>query len=317
MKKFLAILTASLLLASTIISLVLAEDAAYTIGICQLVQHSALDSAAQGFKDGLSELLGDEVAFNEQNASGDSATCIPIINAFIAEEVDMILANSTPALQAAFAGTGEIPILGTAVSDYASALDMDEWHGVTGLNVSGTSDLSPLDGHAQLLQELYPDAKEVGLLYCSSEANSVYQIQVITQHLTDMGYHCTEYAFADSNDVFSVTQSACMNSDVLYTPTDNTVASCAEVIRNVVEMEHMAIIGGDEGICSDCGVATICIDYYALGNATAKMAYEVLVNGADVSEMPIEFSPTWTKVYNPEMCELLGIVVPDDYEAIA
>ena len=295
----------------------LAAEETYTVGICQLVQHDALDDATLGFKAALRELLGDKISFNEQNASGDTAVCISIANSFIAEEVDLILANSTQALQAVYAGTGEIPILGVSVTDYAAALDMDQWTGVTGVNVSGTSDLAPLADQAELLRQLYPDAKDVGLLYCSAEANSEYQAAILSGHLTAMGYRCTAYTFTDTNDVFSVAQSACAASDVIYVPTDNTVASCKDVIRNVAEMENMAIVGGDEGICKGCGIATLAVNYYDLGYATGRMAYEILVNGADPASMPIQFVPSFTKVYNPEMCEYLGVTIPDGFEPIA
>ena len=313
MKKILALLTALMMILTLSAA---AEEAGYNVGICQLVQHVALDDATQGFMDALTEKLGDKVSYNLQNASGDSATCVTIINSLISEEVDLILANATPALQAAQAGTGDIPILGTSVTDYASALDIADWTGTTGINISGTSDLAPLDGQAELIKELFPEAKEVGLLYCTAEANSVYQVETIETYLTEMGYNCTMYGFTDSNDVSSVVQTACANCDVLYAPTDNTVASCTEAIRNVVEVEMKPIVGGDEGICSGCGVATICIDYYDLGYATGEMAYEILANGADVSAMPVEYSPNPIKVYNAEMCQYLGITVPEGYQAI-
>lgn len=315
MNKLLAFLTATLaLLTITVPSF--AEEESYSIGICQLVQHAALDEATQGFKDCLTELLGDSVSFDEQDASGDTATCIAIINAFLAEEVDLILANATPSLQAAQSGTGDIPILGTSITDYGAALGISDWTGVTAQNVSGTSDLTPLDAHAALIGEMFPEATRIGLLYCSAEANSQYQIETIEGFLTEMGYSCTRYGFVDSNEVASVAQNACQNSDLLYVPTDNTVASCAEIIRNVVEVENKAIIGGDEGICASCGVATICIDYYDLGQVTGKMAYEILVNGADVSAMPVEFAPVYSKVYNAELCELLGVAIPEGYSPI-
>ena len=280
------------------------------------MQHDALDAATQGFRDALTELLGDRVTFDEQNASGDSATCITIINSFIAEDVDLIMANATAALQAAQAGTGDIPILGTSVTDYGTALGIDDWTGTSGTNISGTSDLAPLDQQAAMIQELFPDAKEVGLLYCSAEPNSVYQIDVITGYLTEMGYNCTEYAFTDSNDVASVATNACAASDVLYIPTDNTAASCTEAIRNVVEPAGVPVVAGEQGICSGCGVATLSISYYDLGYATGEMAYEILVNGADVSTMPVEFAPSVTKMYNAELCEILGVTIPDGYTAI-
>ena len=312
MKKILAILTATLLC----LGVCAAAEETYTVGICQLVQHVALDAATQGFEDALTEKLGDAVSFDLQNASGDSNTCSTIVNTFVSSGVDLIMANATPALQAAVAATGDIPILGTSVTDYATALDMEDWTGATGINVSGTSDLAPLNEQAEMLHELFPDAVNVGLLYCSAEPNSKYQVDVISGCLTELGYTCTEYTFADSNDVASVAQSACDGSDVIYIPTDNTAASCTEAIRNVVEPAAKPVIAGEEGICAGCGVATLSISYYDLGYATGEMAYEVLVNGADASTLPIGFAPNVTKEYNAELCALLGIEVPADYVAI-
>ncbi len=293
-----------------------AEEKTYKVGVCQLVQHTALDAATQGFVDTLEGLLGDKVSIEVQNASGDSATCITIVNNLLAKDVDLIMANATAALQAASAATGDVPILGTSVTDYATALDISDWTGTTGFNVSGTSDLAPLDGQAKIVKELFPDAKTIGLFYCSAEANSAYQINVIKGYLTDMGYECKEFAFTDSNDVSSVAESACASCDVLYIPTDNTAASCTEAIRNVIEVARTPVVAGEEGICSGCGVATLSISYYDIGVETGKMAYEILVNGADVSTMPVAFAPAFTKEYNKELCELLGITVPDDYKAI-
>ena len=312
MKKMLAILVVAVLcLGMTAIA-----EGTYTVGVCQLVQHPALDAATQGFQDALTEKAGESVTFDVQNASGDSNTCSTIVNGFVADNVDLIMANATPALQAAVAATGDIPILGTSVTDYATALDIDDWTGATGINVSGTSDLAPLDEQAAMLNELFPDAKVVGLLYCSAEPNSKYQVDVITGYLTELGYECVEYTFADSNDVASVAQSACDGSDVIYIPTDNTAASCTEAIRNVVEPAQKPVIAGEEGICKGCGVATLSISYYDLGYATGEMAYEVLVNGADVATMNVAFAPNVTKEYNAELCDLLGVTVPGDYAAI-
>ena len=312
MKKLIAVMIAALLC----LGMTAVAEETYTVGICQLVQHVALDAATQGFQDALTEKLGDAVAFDVQNASGDSNTCSTIVNTFVSDGVDLIMANATPALQAAVAATGDIPILGTSVTDYATALDIDGWTGATGINVSGTSDLAPLDEQAAMLNELFPDAKVVGLLYCSAEPNSKYQVDVITGYLTELGYECVEYTFADSNDVASVTQSACDGSDVIYIPTDNTAASCTEAIRNVVEPAMKPVIAGEEGICKGCGVATLSISYYDLGYATGDMAYEVLVNGADVATLNVAFAPNVTKEYNTELCELLGVTVPEDYMAI-
>ncbi len=293
-----------------------AEDATYQVGICQLVQHPALDAATQGFQDALTDEFGDAVSFDLQNAAGDSANCSTIVNQFVSNGVDLILANATASLQAAQSATADIPILGTAVTDYATALNMDEWDGTTGTNISGTSDLAPLDQQADMLHELFPDAKNVGILYCSAEANSEYQASVITGYLEEMGYTVSEYTFSDSNDVASVTTNACAENDVLYIPTDNTAASCTENIKNVAVPAGIPIIAGEEGICSGCGVATLSIDYYDLGYTTGQMAVKVLKDGADVSAMPVEFAPSVTKEYNAEVCEALNIEVPEGYVAI-
>lgn len=291
-------------------------DASYLIGICQLVQHPALDAATQGFKDALTEEFGDAVQFDEQNAQGDSNTCSTIITDFVSDGVDLILANATPALQAASAGTADIPILGTAVTEYGVALDLDDFDGTVGTNISGTSDLAPLDQQAAMLNELFPDAKNVGLVYCSAEANSQYQVDTVKDALEKLGYTCTYYAFSDSNDLSSVATTAATESDVIYVPTDNTVASNTEIINNICLPEKVPVIAGEEGICQGCGVATLSISYYDLGVATGKMALKVLVDGEDISTMPIEYAPQFTKEYNPEICDELGITVPDDYVAI-
>ena len=288
----------------------------YTVGICQLVQHPALDAATQGFKDALTEALGDAVSFNEQNASGESVNCATIVNGLVASKVDLILANATAPLQAAASATADIPVLGTAVTDYASALEIDNWTGTVGGNISGTSDLAPLDQQAAMLQELFPDAKTVGLLYCSAESNSKYQVDMIRGYLEQAGLTCEEYAFTDTNDVASVTQKACDSSDVIYIPTDNTAASNTEAIANVVLPAGVPVIAGEEGICQGCGVATLSISYYDLGYATGKMAVKILTGEADISTMPVEYAPQVTKKYNAANCEALGVTVPDDYAAI-
>lgn len=293
------------------------EEKTYNIGICQLVQHEALDAATQGFKDALTEKLGDAVAFDEQNAQGDSNTCSTIINSFVSNKVDLILANATPALQAAAAGTNEIPILGTSVTEYGVALEITDFDGTVGGNISGTSDLAPLKDQAAMLQELFPDAKNVGLLYCSAEANSQYQVDTVKTELEALGYTCEYYAFSDSNDLSSVATTAASESDVIYVPTDNTVASNTEIINNICLPAKVPVIAGEEGICKGCGVATLSISYYDLGVATGKMAARILADGEDISTMPIEYAPNFTKEYNKTICDELGVEIPDDYAAIA
>ena len=292
------------------------EGEVYTVGICQLVQHVALDAATQGFKDALTEALGDKVQFVEQNAANDIPTCATIVNGFVSDGVDLILANATPALQAAVAATDSIPILGTAVTEYGVALDIKDFNGTVGGNVSGTSDLAPLDQQAAMILELFPDAKKVGILYCSAEPNSVYQSDVVKAELEKSGVTVSVYTFADSNDVAAVTATACDENDVLYIPTDNTAASCTEAINNVAEPAGVPIIAGEEGICAGCGVATLSINYYDLGVTTGKMAAKILTGESNISEMPIEYFPDPVKKYNPAICEALGITVPEDYVAI-
>ena len=289
----------------------------YTVGIVQQVQHEALDAATQGFQDALTELLGDSVTIDPQNASGDSANCTTIANNFVSQGVDMIMANGTTALQAAASATQTIPILGTSITEYGVALGIDGFDGTTGFNVSGTSDLAPLDQQAEMLHTWFPGAKTVGLLYCSSEPNSQYQVDTVQGYLEDMGYTCTQYSFSDSNDLSAVATTACAESDVLYVPTDNTAANNAELIGNIALDAQTPIIAGEEGICKGCGVATLTISYYDIGYKTGEMAYEILVNGADPATMPIEYAPQFTPKYNPTMCEALGLTPPDGYEAIA
>ena len=288
----------------------------YTVGICQLVQHEALDAATKGFCDALTDALGDKVTFIEQNASNDIPTCATICSGLVAEDVDLILANATPALQAAATATDTIPILGTAVTEYGVALDIENFDGTVGGNISGTSDLAPLDQQAAMLLELLPEAKTVGILYCSAEANSVYQAQVVQSCLEEAGVEVKIYTFADSNDVSTVTATACDECDALYIPTDNTAASCAEAINNVAEPAGVPIVAGEEGICKGCGIATLSINYYDLGYTTGQIAVKILTGESDISEMPIEYFPNPVKKYNPTLCESLGITVPEDYVAI-
>ena len=291
-------------------------DAKYTIGICQLVQHDALDAATKGFKDALQDKLGDSVKFDEQNAQGDSNTCATIANSVVSSNVDLILANATAPLQSASAATTEIPILGTSITDYATALSIKDWQGSTGINVSGTSDLAPLDAQADMIKELFPDAKKVGLLYCSAEPNSQYQVDTIKTYLEDMGYTCKNYSFVDSNDINAVVTDAAADSDVIYVPTDNTAASNSEVIKNVCLPAKIPVVAGEEGICRGCGVATLSISYYDIGYTTGEMAYEILENGADVSTMEVKFAPKVVKEYNKEICDELGISIPEGYDEV-
>ena len=293
------------------------QDKTYVVGVCQLVQHDALDAATRGFEEALKAELGDAVEIRVQNASNDIPTCSTIVSGFVADGVDLIMANATPALQAAAAATQEIPILGTSITEYGVALDLKDFNGTVGGNISGTSDLAPLDQQAEMIPELIEDVRTVGILYCSAEPNSVYQAEVVKAKLESMGIAVQVYTFADSNDVAAVTATACAENEALYIPTDNTAASCAEAINNVAEPAGVAIIAGEEGICRGCGIAALSISYYDIGYTTGQMAARILRGEADISTMPIEYYPNPVKKYNPTLCEALNIVVPEDYIAIS
>ena len=294
-----------------------AEGKVYNIGICQQLEHPALDEATKGFQDALNEKLGDNVKFDLQNAQNEQANASTIANNFVSSNVDLIMANATTALQCSAAATTDIPILGTSVTDYATALEIDDWSGTTGRNISGTSDLAPLDEQEKMLKELFPDAKNVGILYCSAEPNSKFQATNFEKYLDEDGISYKEFTASDSNDIGSVVQSATEYADVIYIPTDNTMAQNTEAINNITLPAKIPVVAGEEGICKGCGVATLSISYYDLGYNTGEMAYDILVNGADISTMKIEYAPKVTKEYNKDICDTLGVTVPDDYEAIA
>ena len=316
-KSFFTFLSiSSLLLGSACICAEAADDTDYLVGICQFVQHEALDQATEGFKAALTEKLGDRVSFDEQNGQGDLSTCTSVINGLVSEEADLILANSTTALQTAATATSEIPILGTSVTEYSAALQLTDFDGIVGGNISGTSDLAPLDEQAAMVQELFPDAKTVGILYCSAEPNSQYQVDVLKNELEILGYDCICYTFSDSNEIAFVTTTAVSNCDVLFVPTDNTAASNAELIANICIPEKIPVIAGEENTCRICGVASFSIDYYSLGYTTGEMAVKILTGEADIGTMPIEYTSVFTKRFNPVICEQLGIQVPEDYEAL-
>ena len=293
-----------------------AADKTFTVGICQLIQHVALDAATKGFRDALEKALPGRVTFKEQNASGEPANCSTIINGFISDKVDLIMANATPALTAAASATSTIPILGTSVTAYGVALDIADFSGTVGGNISGTSDLADLQQQAAMIKEWFPDAKNVGLLFCSAEANSRYQVDEVSKALKELGMNPAEFAFTDTNDLAAVTQKAAEASDVIYIPTDNTAANNTESIANILLPAKVPAVCGEEGICAGCGVCTLSISYYDLGFTTGEMAARILKGEADISSMPIEYAPA-AKKYNKAFCDQLGLTPPAGYEAIA
>ena len=288
----------------------------FKVGIIQLLEHVALDAATQGFQDRLVELLGDQVVFDYQNAQGEQTNCTTIATKFVSNDVDLIMANATPALQAVAAATANIPIIGTSVTDYITSGVIDD-NNAPGRNVTGVSDLAPVDEQIEILKEIVPDVKKVGILYCSAEPNSIFQSQLAQQYLTEAGIDFAEYTAADSNEIQAVVTKAISECDVLYIPTDNTMANNMEIIKNTTLPAGIPVVCGEEGMCSIGGAATLSISYYELGRQAGDMAYEILVNGANPAEMPIEYaSSNITAKYNPEICEALGLVIPDDYEAV-
>ena len=314
MKKIVSILLATLMLLSSAVAL---GEAQYTVGVIQLVTHDALDAATQGFIDALNAEMGEGVVeVDVQNAAGDSNTCATMANAFVADEVDLIMANATPALQAAVAATADIPILGTSVTEYGVALDIEGFTGTVGGNVSGTSDLAPLDQQADMIMTLFPEAKNVGLLYCSAEANSQYQVDTVKALLEAKGVTATLYPFSDSNDVAAVTQNACDASDVIYVPTDNIVAANTGIVDNICQPAGIPVVAGEAGICGGCGVATLSISYYDLGVTTGKMAAQILKGEAEIATMAIAYAENFTPQYTADICEALGVTVPANYTAL-
>lgn len=309
MKKFLAVLLCALLMTAGACA-----EAQYTVGICQILTHEAVAQAAQGLMDALDEALGEgTVAYELKDASGDTGICSLIINDLIADEVDLIVANGTPALIAAAASTGDVPILGTSITEYGVALDIEEFNGIVGGNVSGTSDLAPMDQQAAMIPELFPNAQTVGLLYCSAEPNSLYQVETVAWHLKSMGLKAEFFPFTDSNEMAAVVHNACEKSDVLYIPTDNTVAANATIVDNICQPAGVPVVTGDTGTCSIAGTAVLGISYYELGRVTGEMAAKVLTGEADISTMPIAYVQNVTHQYNPFICEALGVTVPEHY----
>ncbi|SEQ10521.1 putative ABC transport system substrate-binding protein [Lachnospiraceae bacterium RM5] len=292
------------------------SKAKYKVGICQLVQHDALDAATDGFKDALKDKFGDDVAFDEQNAQGDSATCSTIVTGFASNKYDLILANATPALQAAVSATSDIPIVGTSITDYATALEISDWNGSTGINVTGTSDLAPLDQQEDMILELVPDVKKVGILYCSAEANSKYQAEQIEKYLDEDKVEYKEYTFTDSNDIQSVVSALAEDCDCVYIPTDNTAASNMTIVNNICQPAKLPVICGEENMMASGGLATLSISYYDIGYKAGEMAADILENGTDPASMDIAFAATTTKKYNKDYAEAIGITIPDDYEGV-
>lgn len=319
MKKLVTAIIVVILALGCMLTLISCDTADYTVGICQLVTHDALDAATKGFMDALEEEMtkaGKTVKFRKNVGDGETTTCTQMVSTLVAQNVDLILANATAPLVTASKATSTIPILGTSVTAYQDALKIDNFNGTVGGNISGTSDLSPLDKQADMILELVPNAQTVGLLYCSAESNSKYQIDIVKGHLQAKGVTCIEIPFAETSMLASTLSARVQECDVIYIPTDNTVAAAAKTVDPICSDAGVPVIAGEEGLCKGCGIATLSINYYDLGVATGKMAARILLENADISAMPIEYAAQSTPKYHKERCERLGITVPEGYEEL-
>lgn len=292
------------------------ENKIYRIGICQQLEHPALDKATKGFQEALTEKLGaDRVEFDYQNAQGEQTNCASIATKFVNNKVDLIMANATTALQACAAATADIPIIGTSVTDFVSA-GVVESNEAPGRNVTGVSDLAPIDKQIELLLQLVPEAKTAGILYCSAEANSVFQADKAEKELTAAGLKVNRYTAADSNDVQQVAAKAVSECEVLYIPTDNTMADNMQIVKNITVPAKIPVIVGEENMCANGGLATLSISYYNLGYNAGLMACEILTKEKEPSAMPISYVDETTVKYNAEIAKMLEMTMPESMIAI-
>ena len=293
------------------------EEKIYTIGVCQWMDHDALGAATEGFITAVYEKLGREnVKIDLQNAQDDSGNCTTIINQFVSKGVDLIMANATPVLQTAVAATNKIPIVATSITEYGVALKRTLDNGKTGINVTGTSDLAPLDQQAAMIPAILDDIRTVGIIYCSREDNSQYQVDEVSKYLKEMGIAVNVYSFAESTELQAITEKAVAENEALYIPTDNTAANATGIIDAVARPAKCPVFAGEEGICKGCGIVTLSINYYDIGYKAGEMAAEILLEGKNPADMPIEYAPQFTKEYNPEICKALGIPAPEGYVAL-
>lgn len=288
-------------------------DGTYTIGICQQMQHVSLDEATQGFKDALTELLGEgNVEFDYQNAGGEQANCTSIVSKFVTDNVDLIMANATTAVQCAKEATTTIPIVGTSVTDYVSTGIVDSAE-APGANVTGYSDLSDANNHVELIQQLLPEAKTVAILYSTGEENSRIQAESAVAAFEAAGLTAESYTANDSNDISAVVTEACTQSDVIYVPTDNLMAANMELVKNVALNQKVPVVSCFTADENDGALLSISISYYTMGRLAGEMAYEILTEGADPAAMPIGVMSVedMDVTINQSVAEELGITVPE------
>ena len=285
----------------------------YVVGIAQFVPHAALDAATNGFKSKLTALLteaGRQVEYVETNAAGEVANCPTIISSLVSKDVDLIMANATPCLSAAYTATSTIPVLATSITDYGVACEIEVVDGKTKTNVSGTSDLAPLDGQVSTMLELLPSANKFGIVYSANEANSKFQVNEVKKHLEAAGKTVTTYPISGSEVLLSVCNAAAASEDAIYIPTDNFCAENCETINPIFEGAHKPVFAGESGICKGCGFATLSIDYTRLGEITGEMAFNVLLGKEDIREYAIKYDTDVKKLYVASRCSALGIEIP-------
>ena len=283
------------------------------IGVLQLIEHNALDSAYKGFVDGLKEAGyedGKNIIIDYQNAQGEQANCITIGQKFINDKSDLILAIATPAAQAIANMTKDIPILITAVTDPADSKLVAD-NNAPGGNVTGTSDLTPVEAQIELLKEIIPNVKTIGLLYCSSEQNSVFQINIAKKKLDAMGIKYIDIAISNLNEIQQVIQNVIGKVEAIYTPTDNMIANGMATVALMTEPAKLPVICGEGGMTMLGGTATYGINYYELGKLTSTQAVSILKGGKKTSEMPIEYLQKFDLVVNTNMIESIGLTIPE------
>lgn len=288
-------------------------NAKLKVGVIQLVEHPALDAAYNGFVDGLAEAGykdGENIVIDYQNAQGEQANCVTIANKLVNDKDDVILAIATPAAQAVAQLTDEIPILITAVTDPETA-KLVETNERPGRNVTGTSDLTPVAAQIDLLKKILPDAKTVGLMFCSSEQNSIFQIQLAKEACTRVGLKYQEGSVSNSNEIQQVTQSLVGKVDAIYIPTDNMLAAGMPLVAQVANEAKIPTIVGEDGMVQSGGMVTYGINYYELGKQTAAQAVQILRDGKNPADMPIEYLEKCDLSYNKDSLAAVGITLPE------
>ena len=271
------------------------DGTVYKIGVIQLTEHAALDAANDGFVAALND-SGIQYEIDQQNAQNDQSACQTIASKLVADGDDLILAIATPAAQAAAAETTEIPIIGTAITDFADAGLVNDT-AAPGTNVTGTSDLTPVKEQIDLLKKLLPEAKTVGILYCSAESNSEFQAELAKSACDEAGLAYEIFTVASSNEIQTVVESMVGKVDVIYAPTDNTIAAGMSTVAMVANDNNLPTICGEVGMVEAGGLATYGIDYYQLGYLAGQQAVAILKGEAQVSETPIGYLAA-------EQCEL-------------